>query len=280
MKKLLIIDGSNLLFQMFYGMPARIVSPAGKPIHGVVGFVGALLKILRMTRPTHAAVIFDGEHGNERNILDSDYKAQRPDFSEMPEEETPFSQLDGIYAALDRLGLRHTETEGYEADDIIASYACRLGGEYDIVISSFDSDFFQLISPRVSVLRYRGKGTVICGPDYVREKFGVPPESYADFKALVGDSADNIRGAAGIGPKTAAALIGQFGSLGELLRRTEEIKKPSVRASVAESRARLDLNYRLIRLDGRAPLPFEPEDLSVSSVGVTTTQVLRETGLI
>ena len=223
MKKLLLVDGSNLLFQMFFGMPSRIVNDAGKPIHGTLGFVGALLKIMRMVEPTHAAVLFDGEHGTERNILSADYKANRQDLSAVAEEDSPFSQLADIYAALDYLGLRHTEVEELETDDVIASYAIRLAGEYDIVISSFDSDFFQLAGEHVSVLRYRGDRTVLCGPDYVREKFGVGPEKYADFKALVGDSADNLRGAAGVGPKTAAALIGQFGSLGELLGRKAEI---------------------------------------------------------
>ena len=120
---------------------------------------------------------------------------------------------------------------------------------------------------------------MLCGPDYVREKFGVGPERYADFKALVGDSADNLRGAAGVGPKTAAALIGQFGSLGELLGRKEEIQKPSVRASVSESAARIALNYRLIKLDDRARLPFEPDSLACGIGGITTSEVLRGIGL-
>lgn len=171
MKKLLLVDGSNLLFQMFFGMPSRIVNAAGKPIHGTLGFVGALLKIMRMVAPTHAAVLFDGEHGTERNILS------------------------------------------------------------------------------------------------------------ADFKALVGDSADNLRGAAGVGPKTAAALIGQFGSLGELLGRKAEIQKPSVRASVSESAARIALNYRLVKLDDRARLPFEPDYLACDIGGITTSEVLRGIGL-
>ena len=101
MNRLLIVDGSNLLFQMFFGMPARIVNEQGKAIQGTLGFVGALLKIIRRTEPTHIVVLFDGEHENERSTLDSDYKANRVDYSETPEEETPFSQLPDVYAALD-----------------------------------------------------------------------------------------------------------------------------------------------------------------------------------
>ena len=89
--RLLIVDGSNLLFQMFYGMPARILNKDGKPIQGTLGFVGALLKIVRRVQPTHLVVLFDGECQNERTALDADYKANRPDFSEMAEEDTPFS---------------------------------------------------------------------------------------------------------------------------------------------------------------------------------------------
>ena len=141
MNRLLIVDGSNLLFQMFFGMPARIVNEQGKAIQGTLGFVGALLKIIRRTEPTHIVILFDGEHENERSALDSDYKANRVDYSETPEEETPFSQLPDVYAALDYLGIKHTETIACETDDLIAGYALTYGKENEIVISSFDSDF-------------------------------------------------------------------------------------------------------------------------------------------
>lgn len=154
MNRLLIVDGSNLLFQMFFGMPSRITNSEGKAIQGTFGFVGALLKIIRRTEPTHIVILFDGEHENERSALDSDYKANRVDYSETPEEETPFSQLPDVYAALDYLGIKHTETIACETDDLIAGYALTYGKENEIVISSFDSDFFQLITDKVSVLRY------------------------------------------------------------------------------------------------------------------------------
>ena len=141
MNRLLIVDGSNLLFQMFFGMPARIVNEQGKAIQGTLGFVGALLKIIRRTEPTHIVILFDGEHENERSALDSDYKANRVDYSETPEEETPFSQLPDVYEALDYLGIKHTETIACETDDLIAGYALTYGQENEIVISSFDSDF-------------------------------------------------------------------------------------------------------------------------------------------
>lgn len=279
MDKLLIIDGSNLLFQMFYGMPARIVNSRGRAIQGTLGFVGALLKIIRMVQPTHVLAAFDGECDNGRTGLDENYKANRPDYSEMPEEETPFSQLPDIYAALDELGICHKETENCEADDWIAGFALQYGSDMDVVIVSQDSDFFQLIADRVSVLRYRGKNTVLCDTAYIREKLGIEPQQYAAFKALTGDAADNIRGADKIGPKTAAGLMNSFGDLQALLANAESIRKPSIRRSVIQNAARIQKNYELIRLSGKAALPFEIEQLRWQDSGLTTTQVLENCGI-
>lgn len=278
MKRLLIVDGSNLLFQMFFGMPDRIVGKNGQPIQGVLGFVGALLKSIRMVNPTHVLVVFDGENACERKRLDVDYKANRVDYGAALPEESPFSQIDGVYAALDDLGIRYMETTECEADDIIAGYALSSWAQ-EVVISSLDSDFFQLVSNRVRVLRYRGKKTAIYAPEDIRERFGVAPVQYADFKALVGDASDNIRVAEKIGPKTAAQLICQFGSLESILCRVQEISKPSVRESVMKNAARLERNYRLIHLSGSENLPFPKEKLSFCDAGWSTGDVLRGIGL-
>ena len=279
MDKLLIVDGSNLLFQMFYGMPARIVNAHGRAIQGTLGFIGALLKIIRMVQPTHVLVAFDGECDNGRTALDENYKANRPDYSEMPEEDTPFSQLPDIYAALDELGICHKETENCEADDWIAAYAVQLGKRMDVVIVSQDSDFFQLITERVSVLRYRGKHAAICDPAYIQEKLGIRPDRYASFKALTGDTADNIRGADKIGPKTAAELMNTFGNLQTMIEQADNIRKPSIRQSVIQNAARIRKNYDLICLSGEAALPFTLGQLRWEDSGRTTTQVLEKCGI-
>lgn len=279
MDKLLIVDGSNLLFQMFYGMPARIVNAHGRAIQGTLGFIGALLKIIRMVQPTHVLVAFDGECDNGRTALDENYKANRPDYSEMPEEDTPFSQLPDIYTALDELGICHKETENCEADDWIAAYAVQLGNSMDVVIVSQDSDFFQLITERVSVLRYRGKNTAICNPAYIQEKLGIRPDRYASFKALTGDTADNIRGADKIGPKTAAELMNTFGNLQTMIEQADSIRKPSIRQSVIQNAARIRKNYDLICLSGEAALPFTLGQLRWEDSGRTTTQVLEKCGI-
>ena len=226
MKKILLVDGSNLLFQMFFGMPARIINAQGKAIQGTLGFVGALLKIIHMMKPTHVAVLFDGESHNPRKDLDEEYKSNREDYSQVAEEENPFSQLPDIYAALDFLGICHAETKDCETDDWMAGYVRKytagsdsLADAPEIVISSFDSDFFQLISDKVTILRYRGENSVLCDRTYLQDKFGIIPERYADFKSLTGDTADNIKGADKVGPKTAAQLVNEFGSLEEVIAR-------------------------------------------------------------
>lgn len=274
MEKLLVVDGSNLLFQMFYGMPAKIVDKRGKAIHGTLGFVGALLKIIRMTSPTHVVVVFDGECANPRCEVDADYKGNRPDYAQMDEEDTPFSQLPDIYTALDYLGIRHRETTDCEADDWMASYARQYGGKMEVVISSQDSDLFQLITDRVHILRYRGEKTVICDPAYLQEKLGIAPAQYAGYKSLTGDASDNIRGVDKVGPKTAAALMNQFGDLETLLSNGSEIAKPSVRASVLQSGERIRKNYALIRLEGDREVPFGLGELEFQDAGLSTRQVM------
>jgi 5'-3' exonuclease len=279
MNRLLIVDGSNLLFQMFFGMPARIVNEQGKAIQGTLGFVGALLKIIRRIEPTHIVILFDGEHENERLTLDSDYKANRVDYSEIPEEKTPFSQLLDIYAALDYLGIKHTETITCETDDLIAGYAFTYGQENEIVISSFDSDFFQLITDKVSVLRYRGDKTAICTPEYIKDKFSITPFQYADFKSLTGDTSDNIKGADKVGPKTAALLLNEFGFLENIISNADGIKKPSIKQSIIRNAEKIRTNYKIIKLDNSAQLPFALSELAYKFNGITTNEVLKGVGL-
>ena len=280
MNKILIIDGSNLLFQMFYGMPSRITGKDGRHIQGTLGFIGALLKMVRQTTPSHLVVVFDGECENERSNINPDYKANRKDFSQIPEEETPFSQLPDIYAALDFLGVRHTETTVCETDDLIAGYAFTYGGDNEIIISSHDSDFFQLITNQVYVLRYRGESTVICDKRYIINKFGVLPSQYADLKAITGDKADNIIGAEKVGPKNAALLLRDYQSLDGVLQNAHMISKPSIKDSIVRNTERLRNNYKLIKLENNNELPFKLDDIKFSLPSVTTRDILKAINII
>lgn len=172
MKRLLIVDGSNLLFQMFFGMPARIVNEQGKAIHGTLGFVGALLKIIDRTEPTHMVVLFDS-----------------------------------------------------------------------------------------------------------RNKFGIEPEQYADFKSLVGDPSDNIKGADKVGPKTAALLLNEFGNLENIMANPESIKRTFIQESIIRNTEKLRTNYKIIKLENAVPLPFTLEELVYQYNGITTNEVLKGIGL-
>jgi DNA polymerase-1 len=279
MNKLLLVDGHCLLFQMFYGMPARIIGKNGKAIQGTLGFVGALRKIIAMTHPTHVAVIFDGETHNPRTDLDADYKANREDYSNVDEQDNPFSQLPDVYRALDLMNIAHTETTDCETDDVLAAYVKSFKQQAEIVIASQDSDFFQLICQSVSVLRYRGDRSVTCDEDYIKAKLGIHPGIYADYKCLIGDGSDNVKGIPGIGPKTAAALMGQFGSLEALLSHPEQIARTKLRDTIEQNADRLRLNQRLIVLDGNAPLPFTLDQLSYTDCELTTSDILIELGL-
>ena len=288
-EKLLIVDGHNLLFQMFFGMPNRIVNKDGKAIQGVIGFVGALNKIIKQVEPTHMVVLFDGEHENSRTELLPEYKGNREDYSLMEEEENPFSQLPDVYRALDYMGIRHCETEEVETDDVIASYVLTYGMSgkdkkltdgISIVVSSWDSDFFQLIRENVTILRYRGKCTTICDVAYLKEKFDIAPEVYVDFKSLVGDAADNIKGAQGIGPKTASALLKQYGSLRGILDHAEEVAKKKVREVLIAEKDRLLVNYEIIKLSDKVKLPFAFEKLVWHNKEYRTNDVVHGIGLM
>lgn len=265
---------------MFYGMPSRIVNKEGKPIHGTLGFVGALLKMMRIVEPTHVAVLFDGESYNERKVTDPSYKANRPDYSEMPENEVPFSQLPDIYKSLDILNIKHKETSVCETDDWIASYALSYGKDNEIIIASFDSDFFQLVNENIKVLRYRGDNSIICNEDYIKNRFGIDASRYAFFKALTGDTSDNVRGVEKVGPKTAALLVNRFVDIDGLISNINMIEKKSVRESVARNIDRIVHNYKLIKLDGGLDLPFNIDQIVYDKQATTTKEVLSKIGLI
>lgn len=262
--RLLLIDGHNLLFRMFYGMPDHFYSADGVKYNALYGFVCAMDKVLRMVRPSHVFVSFDSPDCGERRELDEAYKANRPDYSEMAPEECPFTQLPAIYAALARMNVPYAEIHGCEADDVLASYAVKYAGEYEVVILSTDRDYWQLVSENVSILNYHGYDSTLVTPPVVRQKYGVEPAQFADWKCLVGDKSDNIVGVPGVGPKNAAALLGKFGSLEYLMEHTDEITRPAIRRAVEEARERILLNRKLILLDGNAPLPLDEPELRLS----------------
>lgn len=283
MERLLLVDGHNLLFQMFYGMPAKILGKDNKPIHAIVGFLGALLKIIKNIEPSNIVVIFDGESGSNRAEINPEYKANRTDYTDIEEIDNPFSQLEDIMKSLEYINIRYFETvNGFEADDVIASYVKTYREKMKIFIVSNDTDFLQLIDKNVSLYVYRGKNTVIYDEEKVFERYGVKSAMFADYKALVGDKSDNLKGVPKVGPKTATKLINEYGGVHSILENLINIQLPSIKATLNENIARVKVDLDLIKLTGNAPLPFLIHDTiyNYNNEKSATMKILKDTGIV
>ncbi len=255
MSRLLIVDGHAYAYRAFHAI-RELRSPAGQPTNAVYGFVKMLEKMRSAVAPTHGIVVWDGGLSAERLAALPEYKAQRP---EMPADLRP--QLDGIADFLAAAGVASYRQSGVEADDYIATLARQAAAGWNVVIASSDKDFMQLVSARIGLLNPNDKSGAIWGRGEVLAKTGVPPESVADWLALMGDAVDNIPGVPGVGPKTAAELLRQFGSVDVLLTRLDEVKSEKLRAALRASAAAVIRNQQLVRLPD-VPCGFVPEQLA------------------
>lgn len=279
--KLLLIDGHNLLFQMFFGMPNKIEGKHGKSIEGIWGFTGALLKILKQVAPTHVLVIFDGEQELNRKQEDENYKKNRINFQNVEDEKNPFSIFPDILRVLKELKIPYFETvRGFETDDYIKEYCKTYQNATEIVISSFDYDFISLVTESVSLLTYRGANTTIYTPEKVLAKWKVRPEYFADYKALVGDASDNIAGIPRVGPKMASSLIEDYGHVEDILKHQNQIKKENIRLTLDIFQKDLLHNIKLIRLEGTNEIPIPLNDLKWENVERKTKEILATLDLI
>ena len=258
---LYLIDGSGYIFRAFHALPPLTRPSDGLPVGAVHGFCAMLWKLLqdakRSSGPTHLAVIFDASEKTFRNEIYKDYKAHRPP---APEELVP--QFPLIRDAVKAFTIPCIEQDGYEADDLIATYAKQaLAAGGDVTIVSSDKDLMQLVQPGLTMLDTMKNRTI--GPDEVREKFGVPPEKVVDVQALAGDSTDNVPGVPGIGVKTAAELINEYGDLETLLARAGEIKQPKRRERLTEFADQARISRELVLLKEDVPLVVPVEQLGV-----------------
>ncbi|SIS54056.1 DNA polymerase I [Roseivivax lentus] len=254
-----LIDGSAFIFRAFHALPPLTRKSDGLPVGAVQGFCDMLRRYIAKDHgrdfPTHIAVIFDKGSHTFRNELYDQYKANR---DEMPEDLRP--QIPLTRRATEAFNIACKEIEGFEADDIIATLAVQArdaGGRVTIVSS--DKDLMQLVGGGVEM--FDAMKNRVIDAEGVVEKFGVGPERVVDVQALAGDSVDNVPGAPGIGIKTAALLINEFGSLEELLDRAEEVKQPKRRETLIEKRDQIELSKKLVQLDCDMDLPFTLEDL-------------------
>ncbi len=257
--ELYLVDGSGFIFRAYYAMAysgrGDMTNPDGVPVGAVFGFTNMLLKMLRDYHAPYMAVIFDAARKNFRNDIYSEYKANR---DETPEDLIPqFPLIRDAVAAFD---IPCMALEGYEADDLIAAYTklARAKGKKVVIVSS-DKDLMQLIGDGVRMLDPM-KGEFI-GLEQVMEKFGVAPDKVGDVLALAGDTSDNVPGVPGIGVKTAAQLINEYGDLESLLARAAEIKQQKRRETILGNIDNARLSKKLVTLDENAPVPMALEDL-------------------
>ena len=268
-----LIDGSGFIFRAYYGIKATMTRPDGTPVNAVYGFTRMLMKMVQDTDADHIAVIFDHARKTFRNDIYPDYKANRP-----PPPEDLIPQFELVRDATRALNVACVDMDGFEADDLIATYA-RLAVEAgaDVTIVSSDKDMMQLVRPGV-VMMDAMKDKII-GPDEVMEKFGVGPEKVIEVQALAGDSSDNVPGVSGIGVKTAAQLINEYGDLETLLERAGEIKQPKRRENLINEADLARISRRLVTLRDDVPVTEELSSFAVREPkGDTLLAFLKEQG--
>ncbi|MBV8391889.1 MAG: DNA polymerase I [Alphaproteobacteria bacterium] len=252
LKHLFLVDGSGYLFRAYHALPP-MTRPDGTPINAVYGFCRMLVQHLDDPEVDHIAMILDAGRTTFRNKIYDKYKANRP---EPPEDLIP--QFPLIREAAKAFNVTVCELEGYEADDLIATYA-RMAVEAGATctIVSSDKDLMQLIRPGVDMMDPIKQRKL--GPEAVMEKFGVTPDKVVDVQALAGDSTDNVPGAPGIGVKTAAQLLAEYGDLETLLKRAGEIKQPKRRESLEQNADLIRISKQLVQLKDDVPAPADPD---------------------
>jgi DNA polymerase-1 len=256
-KRIFLLDGHSLAYRAFFALPPDLATSSGQVTNAVYGFTSMLIKMLSEEKPDYIAVAFDKGRPTVRLEQYADYKAGRP---EAPDEFR--QQLGLIREVLETLAIPIVEVEGHEADDAIATLACRASERgLETVIVTADRDFFQLVRPGISVMFNRRGISDIVTYDVkaVTDRFALPPEKYLDYVALKGDTSDNIPGVPGVGEKTASKLVQDFGSVEELLGRTEELKG-RLRAAIEAAGQDLVRNKELARLVCDLDLSIDPAD--------------------
>ena len=259
---LYLIDGSGYLFRAYHALPPLTRKSDGLPVGAVSGYCNMLWKLLEDMKgadePTHVAVVFDASEKTFRNSIYPQYKANRP---EPPEDLVP--QFPLVRDATRAFNVACVELLGFEADDLIATYA-RIAREAKarVTIVSSDKDLMQLVEDGVVTLLDTMKNKRL-GQAEVMEKFGVPPSKVVEVQALAGDSTDNVPGVRGIGIKTAAELINQYGDLETLLKHAGEIKQPKRRETLIENAENARISMKLVTLDQNAPIKEGVESFGV-----------------
>lgn len=253
-KKLLLVDGSSYLYRAYYALPP-LSAPDGTPTGAIYGFVRMLLKLISTFNTPYIAVVFDRPEKTVRHKIYKEYKATR--------KETPNDlqvQIPKIKEIIKLLGIKILEIPGYEADDIIATLSKKaenLG--FEVIIVTPDKDMNQLIDQHIKI--FNPMKEEIVDTQKVIEKYGVSPQQFIDYLVLVGDSIDNIPGIKGVGPKTAASLLQEFGSIDRILENKDKLKGKLKESFAAVSKEDIQLVRSLVKLHQDIDIPVEIESL-------------------
>lgn len=262
--RLLLVDGHYYLYRSFFAIRG-LSNSRGEPTNAIYGFAKALRKMIADVQPDHGAVIWDSGLPARRTTLQPAYKQNRPP---MPEEMRP--QEDWLQAKVPLFGLASLSQPNTEADDLIASYArVAEASQHEVVIATNDKDIMQLAGEHITIYS-TAKADVgtesfaRLGPAAIREKWGVDPQQIGDILALTGDSADNIPGVGGVGAKTAARLLRDFGTLDHLLASLDQVQPEKLRAKLIEAHPLILANREMVALDEDLPLPLPLSELQIT----------------
>jgi DNA polymerase-1 len=276
----LLIDGHNLIFRGFSSVPKSITDPEGRPVNGVYGMLGTLLRLIRDRAATHCAIAFDmPEIPTFRHKAFPAYQGQRGPLGGADAENFAW-QVDQAKLVLALVGLRTLTAPGFEADDIIGTLAAMgVAAGIPSVIVSTDRDLQQLARPMVRVL-IPGKAPLEIGPDEVKERLGIAPHRIVDWKALAGDPSDNIPGVPGIGSKTAIVLVEQFGSWRKVYENLDAVSARQ-RAALEAGRADAELFADIVRVRDDLDLGVTFDDLRIDHdrLPARAGDALRDAGL-
>ncbi len=256
MKKIVLMDGSSYMYRAFYALPP-LTSPKGEPTGAIYGFIRMLSSLIREVSPDYIAVVFDLSKKTFRHKKVESYKATRQETPNLLKEQIP-----KIKKILKLWGIKVLELEGYEADDIIATLTKKFKNSYEVLIVSPDKDMIQLVDKNVKLLN--PIQNVIYDVEKVKEKYGIFPNQFVDYQAIVGDSVDNIKGVKGIGKKTAVSLLNQYGSLDGIIKNLDSLK-PKVKEAFEKSIDTLKEAEFLVKLKDDIDLDIPIEELEVKN---------------
>jgi DNA polymerase-1 len=255
-KILYLVDGTSYIHRAYHAI-RNLANSKGLPTNAIYGFTKMVLKLIAEKEPEYLVVVFDSKGPTFRHEMYAEYKANRP-----PMPEDLVTQLPYIKLIVEGLNLPTIEKQGFEADDLIGTLACRSEKQgFEVVIVSGDKDFRQLISPKTSQWdTMKDKFT-----DYaaIEEEYGLKPEQFIDVMGLSGDTSDNVPGVSGVGEKTAIELIKQFGSLEAVFHKVEEIERKKLKENLLNSREAAELSKKLVTIDCQAPIAEDIQDLKI-----------------